>query len=45
VQEAIAILRRIAGTELDGNCVEAMVRAREKGLIITQDERGESPSH
>ncbi len=39
VEEAIAILRRIAGTELDSDCVEALVRAREKGLILTQDER------
>lgn len=39
VHEAIAILRRISGTELDPDCVEAMVRAREKGLIVTQDER------
>lgn len=39
VHEAIAILRRISGSELDPDCVEAMVRAREKGLILTQDER------
>ena len=39
VAEAIAILRHIAGTEIDGRCVEAIVRAREKGLILTQDER------
>lgn len=38
--EAVAILRRLAGPELDPTCVEAMVRAREKGLIQTQDERG-----
>ncbi len=40
VDEAIGILRRLAGPELDVACVEAMVRAREKGLILTQDERG-----
>jgi HD-GYP domain-containing protein (c-di-GMP phosphodiesterase class II) len=40
VDEAIDILRRIAGTELDTACVEALVRAREKGMIQTQDERG-----
>ncbi|NTU81804.1 MAG: GAF domain-containing protein [Chloroflexales bacterium] len=37
--EALAILRRMAGIEIDERCVEAMVRAREKGLILTQDER------
>jgi HD-GYP domain-containing protein (c-di-GMP phosphodiesterase class II) len=45
VEEAIAILRRLAGAELDGDCVEALVRAREQGLILTQDERSGSPSH
>jgi HD-GYP domain-containing protein (c-di-GMP phosphodiesterase class II) len=40
VDEAIDILRRIAGTELDAACVEALVRARDKGMIQTQDERG-----
>jgi HD-GYP domain-containing protein (c-di-GMP phosphodiesterase class II) len=37
--EAIAILRRSSGSELDADSVEALVRAREKGLIQTQDER------
>ncbi|MFV9506432.1 MAG: GAF domain-containing protein [Oscillochloridaceae bacterium umkhey_bin13] len=37
--EAVAILRRIAGSELDNECVEALVRARTHGLILTQDER------
>lgn len=40
VDEAIAILRAIAGRELDAGCVEALVRARAKGQIVTQDERG-----
>jgi HD-GYP domain-containing protein (c-di-GMP phosphodiesterase class II) len=40
VEDALAILRRLAGPELDPACVEAMVRAREKGKILTQDERG-----
>lgn len=39
VEEALSILRRLAGAEIDERCVEAMVRAREKGLILTQDER------
>jgi HD-GYP domain-containing protein (c-di-GMP phosphodiesterase class II) len=37
--EAVAILQRIAGPELDPNCVAALVRARANGLILTQDER------
>jgi HD-GYP domain-containing protein (c-di-GMP phosphodiesterase class II) len=44
VDEALDILRHIAGTELDANCVEALVRARAKGLILTQDERGQLAS-
>ena len=39
VDEGLAILRRISGTELDASCVEALVRARAKGLVLTQDER------
>ncbi len=39
VDEAIVILRCLAGSELDGDCVEALVRARAKGLVLTQDER------
>ncbi|MCX7790491.1 MAG: GAF domain-containing protein [Chloroflexaceae bacterium] len=39
--EAIAILRSLAGIEFDGECVEALVRARAKGLIHTQEERAE----
>lgn len=40
--EAIAILRSKAGIEFDSACVEALVRARAKGLIRTQDERRET---
>ncbi|MCS6883238.1 MAG: GAF domain-containing protein [Oscillochloridaceae bacterium] len=40
-EEAIAILRGLAGVEFDGECVEALVRARARGLIHTQEERGE----
>lgn len=39
VEQALRILREIAGSELDAACVEALVRARDKGLIQTQDER------
>jgi HD-GYP domain-containing protein (c-di-GMP phosphodiesterase class II) len=41
--EAIAQLRGIAGSHVDGDCVEALVRARAKGLIQTQDERVTPP--
>jgi HD-GYP domain-containing protein (c-di-GMP phosphodiesterase class II) len=41
VEEALSILRRVAGSELDVTCVDAMLRAREKGLIQTQAERDE----
>lgn len=37
--EGIVILRRLAGSGLDPVCVEALVRARERGEIVTQDER------
>lgn len=40
-EEALAILRGLAGIEFDGECVEALVRARARGLIRTQEERGE----
>jgi HD-GYP domain-containing protein (c-di-GMP phosphodiesterase class II) len=39
VDEAFAILRRGAGTELDFNCVEALWRARQKGKVLMQRER------
>jgi len=39
--EAITILRGLAGVEFDSDCVEALVRARARGLILTQQERGE----
>ncbi|MBP1464101.1 GAF domain-containing protein [Candidatus Chloroploca sp. M-50] len=39
VEEALAILQRIAGRELDEECVAALLRARSKGAILTQDER------
>lgn len=38
VEEALAILQRIAGRELDQECVAALLRARSKGAILTQDE-------
>ncbi len=38
--QAINILRSAAGTEFDPACVEALLRARERGTIKTQDERG-----
>jgi HD-GYP domain-containing protein (c-di-GMP phosphodiesterase class II) len=39
VDEAFAILRRGAGTELDTTCVEALWRARQKGNVLMQRER------
>jgi HD-GYP domain-containing protein (c-di-GMP phosphodiesterase class II) len=39
--EAITILRGLAGVEFDSDCVEALVRAHARGLIHTQEERGE----
>jgi HD-GYP domain-containing protein (c-di-GMP phosphodiesterase class II) len=39
VEQAITILRAGAGSELDPQCVEALVRARANGLILTQHER------
>lgn len=38
-EAAIAILRDAAGSEFDAACVEALVRAREKGKIQVQNER------
>lgn len=43
-EHAIAILRNAVGSEYDPDCVEALVRAREKGMVLTQDERAENPS-
>lgn len=39
VDQVIAILHKGIGTEFDGECVAALVRAREKGTIVTQQER------
>ncbi len=39
IDEALALLQRGAGTEFDPACVEALIRARAKGAILTQDER------
>ncbi len=39
VKEAMGILHRLAENEIDPRCVEAIERAREKGLILAQDER------
>lgn len=39
-EQAIAILRSAVDSEFDPGCVEALVRAREAGNILTQDERG-----
>lgn len=39
VEQVFALLRRGAGTEFDPECVEALIRARAKGKILTQDER------
>lgn len=41
IEKALGILRSAAGSELDPVCVEALVRAREKGKVQTQDERGD----
>lgn len=38
-EEALALLQRGAGTEFDPLCVEALIRARSRGTILTQDER------
>jgi HD-GYP domain-containing protein (c-di-GMP phosphodiesterase class II) len=38
-EDAFAILRRGAGTELDTTCVEALWRARQKGNVLMQRER------
>ncbi len=39
VEQVFALLRRGAGTEFDPECVEALIRVRAKGKILTQDER------
>jgi HD-GYP domain-containing protein (c-di-GMP phosphodiesterase class II) len=39
LEQAFAILRKGAGTELDPDCVDALIAAREKGLILVQSER------
>jgi HD-GYP domain-containing protein (c-di-GMP phosphodiesterase class II) len=39
VEEALELLQRGAGTEFDPICVEALIRARSRGMILTQDER------
>jgi HD-GYP domain-containing protein (c-di-GMP phosphodiesterase class II) len=38
-EDAFAILRRCAGTELDPRCVEALWCARQKGKVLMQRER------
>ncbi|HEX5692096.1 MAG TPA: HD domain-containing phosphohydrolase, partial [Roseiflexaceae bacterium] len=42
IEDAFAILRRVAGSELDPECVEALWRAREQGKILMQRERVET---
>jgi HD-GYP domain-containing protein (c-di-GMP phosphodiesterase class II) len=37
---AFAILLKGIGTEFDDSCVHALLRAREKGRVLTQRERG-----
>ncbi len=39
VGKAISILREESGTSFDAVCVEALVRARERGAIVVQNER------
>ncbi len=39
IEQVFALLRHGAGAEFDPDCVEALIRAREKGNILTQDER------
>jgi HD-GYP domain-containing protein (c-di-GMP phosphodiesterase class II) len=39
IDDAFAILRRGAGTELDSACVEALWRARQTGKVLMQRER------
>jgi HD-GYP domain-containing protein (c-di-GMP phosphodiesterase class II) len=38
---AFSILFKGVGIEFDGNCVHALMRAREKGKLLTQSERAE----
>jgi HD-GYP domain-containing protein (c-di-GMP phosphodiesterase class II) len=44
VELAFGILQKGAGTEFDRRCVDALLRAREKGNIYTQRERNHEPS-
>ncbi|WP_298816993.1 HD domain-containing phosphohydrolase [Chloroflexus sp.] len=39
IDQVFALLRNGAGTEFDADCVEALIRARARGRILTQDER------
>jgi HD-GYP domain-containing protein (c-di-GMP phosphodiesterase class II) len=39
LEDAFAILRRIAGSELDPRCVDALWRARQQGRVLMQRER------
>ena len=36
---AFGILRKGIGNEFDASCVQALLRAREKGKVLTQRER------
>jgi HD-GYP domain-containing protein (c-di-GMP phosphodiesterase class II) len=40
VETALDLLRRGAGTEFDPECVEALCRARARGKLLIQRERG-----
>ncbi|MEF3274058.1 MAG: GAF domain-containing protein [Chloroflexus sp.] len=39
IEQVFDLLRQGAGSEFDPACVEALIRARAKGKIVTQDER------
>jgi putative nucleotidyltransferase with HDIG domain len=41
-EQVIRIMQASAGTEFDSECVEAFCRARDKGKILTQQERREA---
>jgi HD-GYP domain-containing protein (c-di-GMP phosphodiesterase class II) len=41
VAQALSILEKGKGQEFDAACVDALIRAREHGQILTQEERGE----
>lgn len=45
IEKAFAILRSASGTEFDPECVESLIRARERGHIQTQHERPEHQDH